>query len=50
MNKTFIINRGAGKVITAIPALEKYHKLNSNNDYRIIPKYMKEKPIEEVVV
>jgi hypothetical protein len=36
MNKTFIINGGAGRVITAIPALEKFHKLNPDSDFRII--------------
>jgi hypothetical protein len=36
MNTTFIINGGAGRVITAIPALEKFHKLNPDNDFRVI--------------
>lgn len=36
MNKTFIINGGAGRVITAIPALEKFHRLNPDNDFRVI--------------
>jgi hypothetical protein len=36
MNKTFIINGGAGRVIAAVPALEKFHKLNPTNDFRII--------------
>lgn len=36
LNTTFIINGGAGRVISAIPALEKYEKLNSNDDFRII--------------
>jgi hypothetical protein len=36
MNKTFIINGGAGRVITAIPALEKYHRLNPDDDFRVI--------------
>lgn len=31
-----MINGGAGRVITAIPALEKYEKLNPNDDFRII--------------
>jgi hypothetical protein len=35
MNKTFI-NGGAGRVITAIPALEKFHRLNPDNDFRVI--------------
>lgn len=36
MHKTFIISGGAGRVITAIPALEKFAKLNSHNDFRVI--------------
>lgn len=36
MNTTFIINGGAGRVIAAIPALEKFHRLNPNNDFRVI--------------
>jgi len=36
MSKIFIINGGAGRVITAIPALEKYHRLNPTDDFRII--------------
>ena len=36
MNKTFIINGGAGRVIAAIPALEKYHRLNPTDDFRVI--------------
>jgi hypothetical protein len=36
MNTTFIINGGAGRVIAAIPALEKFHKLNPKNDFRVI--------------
>jgi hypothetical protein len=36
MNTTFIINGGAGRVIAAIPALEKFVKLNRDNDFRII--------------
>jgi hypothetical protein len=36
MNKTFIINGGAGRVICAIPALEKYHRLNPDDDFRVI--------------
>lgn len=36
MNTTFIINGGAGRVITAIPALEKYHRLNPKDDFRVI--------------
>lgn len=36
MNTTFIINGGAGRVITAIPALEKFHRLNPEDDFRVI--------------
>lgn len=36
MNTVFIITGGAGRVLTAIPALEKYHKLNPNDDFKII--------------
>lgn len=36
MNKTFIINGGAGRVIAAIPALEKYNRLNPEDDFRVI--------------
>lgn len=37
MNTTFIIPGGAGKVVTAIPALEKYHRLNPHDDFKVIP-------------
>ena len=36
MKKTFIINGGAGRVIAAIPALEKYAKLNPKKDFNVI--------------
>lgn len=36
LNTTFIITGGAGRVITAIPALEKYHRLNPNDDFNVI--------------
>jgi hypothetical protein len=36
MHTTFIINGGAGRVITAIPALEKFARLNPKNDFRVI--------------
>lgn len=36
MNTTFIIDGGAGRVINAIPALEKYEKLNPEDDFRVI--------------
>jgi hypothetical protein len=35
-NTTFIINGGAGRVVAAIPALEKFHRLNPNNDFRVL--------------
>lgn len=35
-NTTFAINGGAGRVITAIPALEKYHRLNPEDDFKVI--------------
>lgn len=36
MNTTFIINGGAGRVITSIPALEKYHRRNPNDDFKVL--------------
>jgi ADP-heptose:LPS heptosyltransferase len=36
VNKTFVINGGAGRVITAIPALEKFARLNPDNDFRVL--------------
>jgi len=36
MNTTFILSGGAGRVINAIPALEKYQKLNPDDDFKII--------------
>lgn len=36
MNTTFIINGGAGRVISAIPALEKYARLNPEDDFKIL--------------
>ena len=35
-NTTFIISGGAGRVITAIPALEKYHRLNPDDDFKVL--------------
>lgn len=35
-NTTFLINGGAGRVINSIPALEKYERLNPNDDFRVI--------------
>ena len=36
MNTTFIINGGAGRVISAIPALEKYAKINPDDDFKLL--------------
>ena len=36
MNTTFIIDGGAGRVINAIPALEKYARLNPDDDFKVI--------------
>jgi len=36
MNTTFIINGGAGRVIASIPALEKYARLNPNDDFTVL--------------
>jgi hypothetical protein len=36
MNKIFWIDGGAGRVIAAIPALLKYHRLNPDDDFSII--------------
>lgn len=36
MNTTFIITGGAGRVIAAIPALEKYHRLKPKDDFKVI--------------
>lgn len=36
MKKTFIINGGAGRVVTSIPALERYAMENPNEDFNII--------------
>lgn len=36
MNTTFIIDGGAGRLITAIPALEKYAINNPNDNFRIL--------------
>jgi hypothetical protein len=35
-NTTFIITGGAGRVVCAIPALEKYARINPNDDFNII--------------
>jgi len=36
MSTTFLINGGAGRVISAVPALEKFARLNPNNDFRVL--------------
>lgn len=36
MNTTFVIDGGAGRVITAIPALEKYAMNNPDDDFRVL--------------
>lgn len=36
MNTTFIITGGAGRAVCSIPAFEKYHKLNPEDDFRIV--------------
>ena len=36
MNSTFMISGGAGRVITAIPALEKYYRLNPNDNFKVL--------------
>lgn len=36
MNNVFMISGGAGRVITAIPALEKFARLNPDNDFKVI--------------
>ena len=35
-NTTFIINGGAGRVIAAVPALEKYARLNPQDDFKVL--------------
>jgi hypothetical protein len=36
LNTTFIINGGAGRVISAIPALEKYARQNPHDDFKVL--------------
>jgi len=36
MNTTFIISGGAGRVVTSIPALEKFHRLNPKDDFKVL--------------
>lgn len=35
-NTTFLISGGAGRVVTAIPALEKFARLNPDNDFKVL--------------
>jgi len=35
-NTTFVISGGAGRVVTAIPALEKYYRLNPNDNFKVL--------------
>jgi hypothetical protein len=36
MNTTFLLSGGAGRIIAAIPALEKYHYLNPDDDFKVL--------------
>jgi hypothetical protein len=36
MNTTFILTGGAGRTVCSVPALEKYARLNPNDDFKII--------------
>lgn len=36
MNTTFLLSGGAGRIISAVPALEKYHRLNPQDDFRVV--------------
>lgn len=36
INTTFLINGGSGRVINSIPALEKYAKLNPEDDFKVL--------------
>jgi len=36
MNTTFLLSGGAGRIIAAIPALEKFHRLNPNDDFKVL--------------
>jgi len=35
-NTAFLLSGGAGRIITAIPALEKYHRLNPDDDFKVL--------------
>ena len=36
MNTTFLLDGGAGRVISAIPALEKYYQNNPDDDFKVV--------------
>lgn len=36
MNTTFLLSGGAGRIITATPALEKYHRSNPEDDFKVL--------------
>ena len=36
MNTTFLLSGGAGRIITATPALEKYARLNPEDDFKVL--------------
>jgi len=36
MNTTFLLSGGAGRIVAAIPALEKYHRLNPHDDFKVL--------------
>ena len=36
MNTTFLLSGGAGRIVAATPALEKYARLNPDDDFRVI--------------
>jgi ADP-heptose:LPS heptosyltransferase len=36
INTTFLLSGGAGRVVSAIPSLEKYHKLNPEDDFVVL--------------
>lgn len=36
VNSTFLLSGGAGRIITAIPALEKYARLNPGDDFKVL--------------
>jgi len=36
LNTTFLLSGGAGKLLCAIPALEKFHRLNPNDNFKVL--------------